>query len=655
MLRASKASDIANAFVDDGDDILITSSFRATEENSSVLGNASCFDSGFSEIRNPKRYKDDESSTLSVGSTDGMEDQDARDDQPTDRRGKFKLMRPLSFTKRPNQAARKSPWRLKTFLIRPRQSRAIREYQEMVEHDFPLSAAASDVASVAETLHSIRSCRINVATGKSLLVRQKAQVVGRPSVAQTDWDIGSTTSSYSSSVSSSAGSSGRPRVQRKLSWDNASSGARSDISQLTGDSFRSKRSDFTSSRAMYMNPGLSLLGTTEEEEEHDNEIENDENMAPNRKIFDTPALMLSTEDSPSKVNKTSLQGAAMKVVNRLLWETKNLFHELKDWDAFAPIVEESSESFTNEKDENRARVFSDSDFVFEIQRQRLSLDGCLVDEFGFRVPSPREKLALDTCRSRAYSDSFRPNQTSTPTRNAELFGAKPRCASENHVSFFGVQVEADLGIEHLEDFDFSNETCLNELRPKTVQSITTPPFIDPLKRLAIPFSHDRRKSQEDPESNLLSRNNECFKSHRRLSSNPELTTRNISTFGTPSRNEWWARVAFVTNDQSRIGTKTEYTTSAERTIHARIGDERRDVDPRGILQPVQRGLSSENAATAAKRIASALRPLNAAISLPVDTTKSADHRYYWNNDSEDETLEEVLWSLSADDSFENLF
>ena len=66
------------------------------------------------------------------------------------------------------------------------------EYQEIVEDEF---LAQLDDTSV----QSLRSTRRNVATGRSLLVRQKAQVIGRPSMAKADWDIGSVSSSDSGS------------------------------------------------------------------------------------------------------------------------------------------------------------------------------------------------------------------------------------------------------------------------------------------------------------------------------------------------------------------------------------------------------------------------------------------------------------------------
>lgn len=649
MLRNKKASDIANAIVDDGDDIHITSSFRASEENSSIVGNASCLGSGILQLRNPKSDSDDDS-TESVQSIDATEAEEVKDLQPTDRRDKFKVLRALSFTKRLRRADLSLPWRLNSFLVRPMQSRALREYQEMIEQDAPLSPAASDVASYAETLKSMRSSRINVATGRTLLVRQKAQVVGRPSVAQADWDIGSSISSYTSSASSSAGSSRKIGMKRSLSWDNTSCGARSDVSQLTGDSFRSKRSDFTSARGMFVHPEISLLETTEEVDEHDFEIANDENVAPNRVRFQNRKVLESRVGfSPGKA--TSLQGAARKVVNRLLWEAKTEFQELNDWDAFATIAEEHSESSSCDRDEIRARAFSDSDFVFEMQRQRHSMDGCRVDEFGFHLPSPRETIVSDICRSRAYSDSFRPHHIFE--NDVETSTARARCASENYVAHF--DLESSIGVQHIEDFDFDKGVAFEEFELPRVQNTSKPNLVDPFQRLLISQVSDqnRRRSQEAPESIPLLNQIEISKTHRRLSSYPESTGVNAFNNCNLTHNSWRGWNDGMTSEQASSASGDASREMTDRTAVISMNRTRQDIDPCRVLQPVQRGLSSPTAASAAKLIASALRPPGVSSCSAVGVS---DHQnYYWNDDSDEEASDEVLWVLSAEESFETLF
>ena len=77
-------------------------------------------------------------------------------------------------------------------------------------------------------------------------------------MASTDWDIASLSSEGSGSAKSA-------QSRRSIAWDNNSRASDSDLSNLTGDSFRSRHSNYSRSRAMFLSIGNSLLGEAESE------------------------------------------------------------------------------------------------------------------------------------------------------------------------------------------------------------------------------------------------------------------------------------------------------------------------------------------------------------------------------------------------------
>ena len=367
------ASKLASSVLDDGDDLHITASFQPAEDNSSVIGNSSCVATYF-RAATPTSMKasSDNDSTTSLASS--MADQESvQNKQPK------RILRRIPFTGNLRLAKQFGSWRQNLFLLRQNPSKTM-EYQEMIEENptMPL-----DDASV----HSIRSTRRNLANGRSLLVKQKAQVIGRPSMAEAEWDIGSSFSSDSSS--------GGSKSLRSLKSNSSSDSFRSNISRLTGDSFRSKQSNFSMSRAMYISKGGALLGDTQSEES--DEEYDDENVSPNSMFFgndfkgkNTNRRQLAPQTSERRFLQTIVEEvnlavkalppdatAAREVLNRVLQNSADRRYSStpgdnghRDCSKTSNNDEWPSSPSSNVMDAARQRIFSDSDVVFESQRER---------------------------------------------------------------------------------------------------------------------------------------------------------------------------------------------------------------------------------------------------------------------------------------------
>jgi len=412
---------------------------------------------------------------------------------------------------------------------------------------------------------------------------------------------------------------------------------------------------------MYLNTGHSLLGTTEEEEAEESEDDvynvgtNDENSAPVQPlaVFGSRRPIVDIAAS-YKSKSTKLQGTARKVVNRLLWEAKNTFQELHDWNAFAPIAEEGSEYSVCDQDDVRPRFFSDSDLVFETQRKRRSLDGCRVDEFGFQVLSPRETFSLETSRSRAHSDSFLQNPTGTSANSLDTPAARSRSVSENYVTHW--EIDSNIGIQHSYDFDF-DKIPQSQLFVESIDDATS---LHPLKLVSTPSSGSgpsRRTCDETPVSMPRLGRKEVSKSHRRLSSNPEFSVSNPWKISTPSPKQWnaWSAYANTTFEHAHVNINSNaFRESTNKPVTYETCGAMQEIDPRRGFQSGHKGITSPTAASAAKIIASALRPPNTSMESKV-TSVTHNQNYYWNDGSDDESVEEVLWKLSPDVSFESLF
>jgi hypothetical protein len=675
--REIRASRLANFAMDDGDDLHITRSYRADEENSSTVGNASCMGPPrLTTFPIKEKATSDDGSTASVVSSSSVMIDDS---QTKKKESKPILRRIIPFPGGLSHTRRLWPWRLNSLRLRQqRQPKVIQEYQPMVEEG-ETSPTTSGVATLNSTT---RSSRLNVANGKSLLVRQNAQVMGRQSMAQAEWDI-------ASSVSSDSG-----RSRRSVTWDNASFSCLSDVSHLTGDSFsssKSKRSDFSFSRAMYTTSegGGGLLGETQSEASGDHE--QDENVAPNSTFFEDMYGCYEGENEPSKCLPNSdgkvkdadekmlspKMTGARELVNRLLHRKDNSDkNKFASWDVFAGLSsDEWPESPPGEVETPvRERIFSDSDFVFEMQRLRSEEQACGYeislpsspgdDDLRFPINNIRDET-VGNGRARTYSDSVVHFTMDMPAP-----APRQRLMSDP-------QLDSDL-----QDSPYSRAFCLSRTRILSDSDITTSSG----SVLVRPSHHSRHKStlspnqpraRADSASEFISsrrQSHESEYSQRRVSdtghahfasprthffSDSEVTASSFATVQTRPALNWHMHTAAPTTRHQRPRTNSDSELSTNRAASVKSERSRNENTKRVDEGPQARrplqaisSLSSPTALSAARMIASALGPA------PVPTRNPCSQDYYWNLDSDSDPSspmgEEVLWSLTPTESIDDI-
>ena len=351
--RRETISEKANTVLGEGDDIHMTESVEENEENSSTIANASCIGTVFS----PKASSNISKSTpiITVKKIYSFEDDEDNDGDNQIEEGTNdnnqeatirQLRKPLvvinNAIRHLKENRRMFPWRMKksrsvTF-IPPPSLTSIREYQEIVEdNDDDDDEEDATQAAESETIMSIRSSRKNIGTGRTMMIRQNAQVFGRPSVAHTKWDV---SASLSSSESSSSRSLERQRSVTLL--DNAS--CTSGFSDITEDTSFNRVKNVDSSlfkkQVVFVNPSTANFGETyciNEDEEFESEEADDDN-----------------NDYPPKLRRYDFRS--------LTPETSRLREDT--------VV---SNDDTDDSITPRQRIFSDSDIIFEVHRQeRLS-------------------------------------------------------------------------------------------------------------------------------------------------------------------------------------------------------------------------------------------------------------------------------------------
>lgn len=599
-MAQKRASQLASNFLDDGDDLHITPSFQAEEENSSIVGNSSVALFPSSPRRQPhpqhEKFVDSSGPLFLDSNNKSYKNHKSRGLRVSN----FLLLRRLGepkmrqFAKERTSASTNQP-----------------AHEGVQADEVP---GKSDSFSNVDCDHSIRSSRVNVTTGRSMLVRQNAEVKGRPSLAQVDWDIASISSDYTST-----------RSQRTLTWDNSSfRSTRTDISHVTIDSFRSKRSEAEKVyRSMYIDNGMSLLGTTEEED-FDNEDLTDENFFLNGTLssevedasyHSSSSPVLREEKRKSgmdKIMKLPNIRQAKMAVNRIL--QKGMGDDSSDVSSLNLLEEYMKEELPSSDSPvgaHRKRIFSDSDIAFK-----------RIQEFVSRAKE-RESPSKST------DEHHRP--ISSPTE--PLFEDHPR--------------ESILG-----DFDSGLHDADNEVDH-------TP----------------RKRTSSASEYEVVS--GTMARLERIRDSIPKPNIR--PGFGNGSRN-WNIRVskggthvALLDDDQTDSGAHTSPRNPDQprydlEPVETALWDGEdsdgdlsatmpstfvEDHDQATELQPSQK-LSKVTAINAAKMIASALRPPTA--TLPNLASKSAS--YYWHDDSDDNRShesEEVGRGELSDESFEDLF
>eukprot|EP00934_Nitzschia_sp_Nitz4_P006753 Nitzschia sp. Nitz4//scaffold80_size88189//1092//2891//NITZ4_005076-RA/size88189-processed-gene-0.9-mRNA-1//1//CDS//3329558597//6743//frame0 len=540
-------------------------------------------------------------------------------------------------------------WQTNSFLNRSKQSLTARDYQEIEEECEVQSTAPvpSAFGSMQDGSVTNRSSRLNLEKGKPILVRQKAQVMNRPSMAQADWDVGSVFSSTSINASKEEESIlGAP--EQNLNWDNASLGAISEISHLTGDSMslREKQSDFSMSRAMYIHP---FYDTECDEESDGGEVHYDQqrsrshglhdlsnfddtmNSALSSKSMTMPPVLrqfvasMTTTNEENEANILSLDDARV-VVNEVLRNSKTDFVQVSGWD-----LRDIDDDYNSIVDvhENRVRVYSDSDMILESRRRR-SCD--------FHERRSPDKVAVATAGGEDYvetsdvSESRARSQSETFNRDGvhtELLTIRPRCISDDW---------KNLG---------SNRAALSP--PKTTPERTSGGRIQ-LGPVRIP--HLRRARSVSADSHPLLEHHHKQEANRTDSLLDMVDDRQCLEDYEESRDTSSKPRATIfpklgkSLSSSRIGSSLAETAS------------RVSATTKRIAQPFARNqmqrLPSATAVSAAKQLASALRPPSASMA---GARVSSMHDYYWStgdeNDEGSECGEDVLWSLSAE-SFEDI-
>ncbi len=170
LSRRDLISSPANNAIADGDDLLMTPSFEAEEENSSVVANASCRTRSIA-VATSNKTKTTPTKSIEDETEGGLQ----FSKQSLKVKKLLKRVRKLPRTIRQN-----------SFLFRS-SSNTVAEYEEMLEDRF--LEEEENYEFDAETIASLRSSRNNVRTGMSMLVRQNALVMNRPSSALSNREI----------------------------------------------------------------------------------------------------------------------------------------------------------------------------------------------------------------------------------------------------------------------------------------------------------------------------------------------------------------------------------------------------------------------------------------------------------------------------------
>ncbi|KAG7367355.1 hypothetical protein IV203_030026 [Nitzschia inconspicua] len=472
--QQKKLSDFAHHVLGEGEDFLITGSFEAKEENSSIVANASCVSGQVSiastQILSKRSHSFKTINIRKLGSQDYDGDEEvpptnlnaiAHNHDTNGNTNYHQARRPLEAINRILSNIRDRnrflPWKFRNPLVsvlRPSPSLAsTQEYQEVVEEDGVATQAADSI-----TMMSFRSSRENLGTGRSLLVRQNAQVFGRPSVAHTKWDISSSLSS-----SESSGNVNSIRRQRSVTLDNTSCSGLSDITEESAfHRIKKIENSFIRRHVVFANPVEAQVGDTycitEAEEGDDDEDESSQSHDSNRYDFRElkPQQTNLEENKPwDLVVSSDYHSDDIYSPRQRFFSDSDLLFE-KRWrdverDAFAPfnshIIEETtsaerlftyfSDDFTKQAHVNRhslddvaiakprvaqrSRTHSDSfvsevvpqqfldilpwDFLVKEQRDTIAKpDMDDLDGFPFEIDARSE---VSTQRSRAHSDSFR--------------------------------------------------------------------------------------------------------------------------------------------------------------------------------------------------------------------------------------------------------
>lgn len=252
----------AHGAIVDGDDLFITTeSFDGDEENYSVVANPSCRTRSVAFGFAPSDL-----------AKSGMQEKVTGSENKSNQQ----LVQGTLKVKKMLRRVRKLPLTLrqKSFLFKS-STNTVAEYEEMDENGFGLEEAEEKYMtspSDAQTIASLRSSRNNVRTGMSMLVRQTALVMNRPSKAYFNKE--------SLTPSESPKSNSDPKNYRSmmlrdksLILDDCSIGGMSDITEDASVAYAFPMNIHTSFRRtpMFINANTYRINEDEDESDSDNE------------------------------------------------------------------------------------------------------------------------------------------------------------------------------------------------------------------------------------------------------------------------------------------------------------------------------------------------------------------------------------------------
>jgi hypothetical protein len=711
-----RVSRLANRVIDDGDDLHISASFCPVEEASSTIGNTSYVSTPKNNLLDhlnfPASPKNTEVCETLVTSTESSSDELLKHAKKSNFPNRLMPSRLWAWRR-----GRLAPLHLNPLNVR-RQSK-VDEYQEF--EDPPPTPTPQ-----LEKAESFRSHRLDVADGRTLLRRQNAQVMGRPSMAQAEWDVGS----YFS-----AGSSGSRR--RVMSLDNSNCCGFSQISVMTDD-LQSVHSH--PSRVMLTSP-RSLLGVPPIEVGTDDEDEHDENRPPKlqpislekcapsrdpisqRKKFSKLEDVKENEEIHWKGNKAAFQAdktpkeylKAREVVNNLLKREEEM-PRMSRWDFFTTSSGSSGEwpvSPLYQDDNIRERIFSDSDILFEKQRQR-STGFQDVSDSSPSTAAFSTLTVIDTDMVDDKSTVCSTSTTSSPAFGILAMSASPKVSGSRSrkttypTAAFGLMAlgssssekprqrlhsDSDTNTSPPKSTLFRNKTDIGtgvSQQPHIfadTDKATSGDAVQPIPRSKKDKPLEKRRSRKFSDSELTtssgvplfrplqeSRRNssESYEPRRtRFYSESDVVTSNERS--TKPSTHWHAPNDRKTQERCRIYSDSEITTVMTPSMKNFSlldldsgDDEAEHQGQEAILQDHQHlpELSSPNALSAARMIASALN--TSAVSAlkstttptaAVPTTNSRSLSYYWNDDARSDegsaSEDEMMWAQqSSNESFD---
>jgi hypothetical protein len=640
-------SKFAHSIIHDGDDIHITDSFQPNEENSSTVGNASAIEPTSlatkmstkvstkvsTQVSSKKFLMEAKQKTLLGPKSDYAprqhDDEDSAGEQVVlEATNRFNV---LSVIRQLGETRRFLPWRLRhppiTFLPRSTILSSVTEYQVMVEDD----AGDNATQAASDTAASLRSSRNNLRNGKSLLVRQNAEVFGRPSAAQVNWEIASSLSS-----SDSSNNTRNLTGQRSVTLEGSSCGGISDITEETA-LFRIKKMDRSMNNRfpMFIGSKSAQLGDTFCIHEVEDETFGEDLICPVSDVlersYDFRQLKTPpdrTQTSHDNSDSISLLEKAREVDNQLLLQTSEWHNPDRLLDLFASASLREEQTHESD-DEVRQRIYSDSDVIFERQRQRSSK----VDhQLNFPLDSSCwfSETSNEDFHIKSKGDTREPLNTYETRRSLDtgfdkILASRLSPPSMEHMTRSRTQSDSFLEQVNAEEAFWGDLITCSQIERECDESSQMFPQIE---RPIGPLQRDS-STGATVESNNENRGSSWTSNARRLS---EVLMLRQTT------------LANVSNSGVKLGSSDPlFSGNGSKWNHSRHAEDPDENDP-NQLQAHPRSSIPGTTNTGQKITAKMhLETVSSGTSCYTD--------YYWTQDSEShsETPEaEVLWSLTSD-------